>query len=58
MMSHKICFYGEKWLIIPKLSLLPFLIWNTAKADPAIAADDITRKAIPMSQVRKKNPML
>ena len=23
-------FYGEIWLIIPQLSLLPFLIWSTA----------------------------
>ena len=26
MMGHKICFRGEIWLIIPKLSLLPLLI--------------------------------
>ena len=25
MMGHKICFYGEMWLIIPKLPLLPLL---------------------------------
>ena len=30
MVGHKICFYGEIWLIIPKLFLLPFLIWSTA----------------------------
>ena len=30
MMGHKICFYGEIWLIIPKLSLLPLLMWSTA----------------------------
>ena len=29
MMGHKICFHGEIWLIIPELSLLPFLIWST-----------------------------
>ena len=29
MRGHKICFYGEIWLIIPKLSLLPLLIWST-----------------------------
>ena len=29
MMGHKICFSGEIWLIIPKLSLFPLLIWNT-----------------------------
>ena len=29
MMGHKICFYGEKWLITPKFSLLPLLNWNT-----------------------------
>ena len=28
-MGHKICFYGEIWLIIPKLSLLLLLIWTT-----------------------------
>ena len=25
-MGHQICFYGEIWLIIPKISLLPLLI--------------------------------
>ena len=29
MKVHKIGFYGEIWKIIPKLSQLPFLIWNT-----------------------------
>ena len=33
MQGHKICFYGEIWLIIPKLSLLPLLIWSTVTAD-------------------------
>ena len=28
MMGHKICFYGEIWTIIPKLSLL-LHIWST-----------------------------
>ena len=28
MRGNKICFYGEIWLIIPKLSLLPPLIWS------------------------------
>ena len=28
-MGHKICFCGEIWLIIPKLSLLILLIWST-----------------------------
>ena len=28
MMGHKMCFYGEIWLIIPKLFLLPLLIWR------------------------------
>ena len=27
--GHKICFNGEISLIIPKLSLLPLLIWST-----------------------------
>ena len=30
MMGHKICFNGETWLIIPKLSLFPFFISSTA----------------------------
>ena len=31
MMGNKICFYGEIWLIIPKLSLLPLhtCSWST-----------------------------
>ena len=29
MMGRKICFYGEIWLIIPKLSLLPIRTWST-----------------------------
>ena len=29
MMGHKICFCVEIWLIIPKLYLLPLLIWST-----------------------------
>ena len=32
MMGHKICIYGEIWLITPKLSLLPLLIWSTENA--------------------------
>ena len=28
MVGHKICFYGETWLIIPKSSLLPLFIWS------------------------------
>ena len=31
MMGHKICFDGEIWLIIPKLSLLLHLIWSNVK---------------------------
>ena len=30
MMGHKICFYGEIWPIISKLTLLPPLICSTA----------------------------
>ena len=29
MVDHKICFYEEIWPIIPKLSLIPFLIWSS-----------------------------
>ena len=31
MMGHKICFYEEIWIIIPKSSSLLLLIWSTAK---------------------------
>ena len=31
MVGHKIGFDGEIRLIIPKLSLLPLLIWSTAE---------------------------
>ena len=30
MMGHNIDFDGGTWLIIPKLSPLPLLIWSTA----------------------------
>ena len=30
-MGHNICFEGVIWKIIPKLCLLPLLIWNTGK---------------------------
>ena len=30
MVGHKICLYGERWLIIPKLSLLLLFIWSSA----------------------------
>ena len=28
MVGHKICFYRQLWIIIPKLSLLPILMWS------------------------------
>ena len=28
MEGHKICFAGEIWKIIPRLSLLPLFIWS------------------------------
>ena len=31
MMGHKICFYEEILIIIPKLSLLLLLIWSPEK---------------------------
>ena len=31
MMGHKICFYGEIWLIIFELPLSPLLILSTVK---------------------------
>ena len=32
MMGHNICFKGVIWKIIPKLSLLPLLIWTTGNS--------------------------
>ena len=29
MRGHNVCFYAKIWKIIPKLSLLPLLIWST-----------------------------
>ena len=29
MMGHNICFYGKIGIIIPKLYLLPILIWSS-----------------------------
>ena len=29
LMGHNLCFCGQIWEIIPKLSLLPLLIWST-----------------------------
>ena len=34
MMGHKVCFYGERYLIIPILSPLPLLIWSTVLLCP------------------------
>ena len=31
MMGHNICFEGVIWKIIPKLSVLPLLMWSTDK---------------------------
>ena len=36
MMGHKICFYEEIWLIIPKLSLLLLLICSTESSESFI----------------------
>ena len=33
MRGHNICFHEEIWIIIPKLSLLPLLIWTTDGSD-------------------------
>ena len=34
MVGHKICFYREMWLIIPKLSLLFLLTWSSDMSMP------------------------
>ena len=39
MMGHKNVFYGEIWLLIPKLSLLPLLIWSTEFLSTPIGVD-------------------
>ena len=31
-MGHEICFYGEIWLIIPNISLLPLFICGMCKS--------------------------
>ena len=41
MMGHKICFYGEIWLIIPKLSLLPFHIWSIDFREHKVGGDKL-----------------
>ena len=40
MMDHKICFDEKFWLTIPKLSLLPLLIWST---DNALNLEEVER---------------
>ena len=46
MIGHKICFYGEMWLIIPKLSLLPLLIWSTEARELKRAGEFIRIKMV------------
>ena len=44
MIGHKISFYGKLGIIIPKLSLLPILIWSTGWMDGWM--DDLQIKSI------------
>ena len=43
MMGHKKCFYGEIWLIIPILSLLPLLTWKPGRVAQSVG--HLTRKS-------------
>ena len=47
MMDPKIYFNGEIWLIIPVVSLLPLLIWNTGKDNLARVANAVLIKLHP-----------
>ena len=44
MMRHKYVFYGKVWINIPKLSLLPILIWRTAANCAACQCSSLRRK--------------
>ena len=57
MRGHKIIFYGEMWLIIPKLSLLPLLIWST-DIPLGINAGGKTRSMIKSSIKGRSNPFM
>ena len=41
MMGHKIRFYVEMWIIIPKLSLLPLLISSTESGFIVLYTDSL-----------------
>ena len=43
MMGHKMCFYGEIRLIIPKLSLLSLLIWSTLQRHAQIMKQQVIK---------------
>ena len=53
MMGHKICLNGEIWLIIPKLSLLPLLIWSTVWVylNATVAVKILLRNTIIMTKL-------
>ena len=41
MMGHSICFKGVIWKIIPKLSLLPLLIWSIVEPTNVMVSSSI-----------------
>ena len=51
MMGHKICFYGEIWLIIPKLSLLSLPIWSTELLAFVKMAEELDSSHLPYTEL-------
>ena len=45
MVGHNLCFYVKLWKIIPKLSLLPLLIWSTGSSDELFSMPDQNQTA-------------
>ena len=54
MVGHKICFYGEMWLIIPELSLL-LLIWSSGRLEKIHVFLMVTKKSDFYKLVGNKN---
>ena len=46
MRDHKLCFYGEIWLIIPKLSLSPMFILSTDNSSVSLQLFDLIAESI------------
>ena len=53
MKSHNICLYGGIHKIIPELSLLPLLIWNTVVHVKIDICLEITQELLPSTALIK-----